>query len=46
MTRGLNNGADNLQFKITENMPSIDIVEVKQLTNESRGGYVSTDEVK
>lgn len=39
-------GADYLQFKITENMPSIDIVEVKQLTNESRGGYGSTDEVK
>ena len=46
MTRGLNNGADNLQFKITENMPNIDIVDVKQQTNESRSGYVSTDEVK
>lgn len=36
-------GADYLQFKITENMPSIDIVEVKQMSNESRGGYGSTD---
>lgn len=36
-------GADYLQFKVTSNMPNIDIVEVKQLTNESRGGYGSTD---
>ena len=36
-------GADYLQFRVIENMSSLDIIEVKQLTNESRGGYGSTD---